>query len=66
MEIIGLPLSIALQELEIAPIIIETAPPFAPKNRVPVWGEPRVLRVREGENGVELLVARELLREDSA
>ncbi len=65
MDILGLPLPLALELLETEPIIIETAPPFAPKNRVLIWGEARVLRVVKRENGLELLVARELLSEDS-
>jgi hypothetical protein len=69
MEIIGLPLPLALELLgstsDSAPTIVETAPPFLPKNRVPVWGEARVLRVRETEGQVELVVARELLAEET-
>ena len=64
MDILGLPLSLALELLDSEPKIIETAPPFAPKNRVPIWGEARVLRVLERESGLELLVARELLGEE--
>lgn len=63
MNLLGLSLPLALELLESEPHIIETAPPFAPKNRVPVWGEARVLRVVERESGLELLVARELLGE---
>ena len=64
-EILGLPLPLALQILESDPIIVETAPPLVPKNRVPLWGESRVLRVRDREGHLELLVARELLSEDT-
>ncbi len=66
MDILGLPLPLALELLETAPTIIETAPPFAPKNRVQAWGEPRVLRVVERESGLELLVARELLSDEAS
>lgn len=62
-DLLGLPLPLALEMLKSTPVVVETAPPFAPKNRVPVWGEERVLRVREREGEVELLVARELLSE---
>lgn len=64
MEIIGLKLPDALAILPAPPTIIETAPPFPSKTRIPIWGEPRVLRVVEREGGLELLVARELLGED--
>jgi hypothetical protein len=63
LELLGLPLPIALEMLDSTPVVVETAPPLPPKNRVPVWGEARVLRAREREGGVELLVARELLSE---
>lgn len=43
----------------------ETAPPFTPKFRRPIFGELRVLRVRPtGDNTLQLLVARELLDEE--
>lgn len=44
--------------------VVETAPPFQPKFRRPLWGDLRVLRVRPREDGVEFLVARELLGEE--
>ncbi|RYG68147.1 hypothetical protein EON80_12255 [bacterium] len=66
LELIGLPLSVAHERLPTPPVVVETAPPFAPKNRVPVWGELRVLRAREREGQLELLVARELLAEDAS
>ncbi len=64
MEIIGLPLSLALEMLGESPEIIETAPPFVSKTRVPVWGELRVLRATQNEGRIQLLVARELLGEE--
>ncbi len=66
MQLIGIPLSLALETLSEPPTIIETAPPFPSKTRIPTWGEWRVLRVREIENRLELLVARELLGETAA
>ena len=66
MEIIGLPLSDALEMLPSAPSLIETAPPFPSKTRIPIWGEARVLRVLERDGMFELLVARELLGEEKA
>jgi hypothetical protein len=63
--VIGLPLPLALELLDSTPTVVETAPPFLPKNRVPVWGEARVLRVREAEGQLELVVARELLAEET-
>ncbi len=44
--------------------VIETAPPFTPRHYIPVWGEWRVLRAKEQNDSIELLVARELLREE--
>ena len=44
--------------------VIETAPPFTPRHYTPIWGQWRVLRSCESEGRVELLVARELLREE--
>ena len=66
MHLLGLPLPLALNELgERETRIIETAPPFAPRHYTPIWGELRILRARETADGVlELLVARELLREE--
>ncbi len=64
MEIIGLPLSLALEMLDETPLIIETAPPFVSKTRIPVWGEKRVVRATKNEGRLELLVARELLGEE--
>ncbi|PQV64723.1 hypothetical protein B1R32_104222 [Abditibacterium utsteinense] len=64
MEIIGLPLFLALEMLDEAPIVVRTAPPFVSKTRIPIWGEERVVRVTTGEGRLELLVARELLGED--
>ncbi len=52
----------ATQNLDLK--IIETAPPFVPKNRAPIWGEWRVLRARKTENTLELLIAREQLGEE--
>jgi hypothetical protein len=43
--------------------IVETAPPFQKRGFEQVWGEARVLRWREDGSAVELLVARELLKE---
>ncbi len=78
MELIGLPLSLALETLAHqatahqatahqatgeTPTIIYTAPPFVSKTRVPTWGEARVLRVTRHQDRLELLVARELLGE---
>jgi hypothetical protein len=43
----------------------ETAPPFTPKFRRPIFGEFRVLRVcPTGDNTLQLLAARELLGEE--
>ncbi len=64
MEIIGLPLSLALEILDETPIVVDTAPPFVSKTRIPIWGEERVLRATRKEGRLELLVARELLGED--
>lgn len=64
MNLLGLALPRALELLEGKAIVLETAPPFAPKGRVPVWGEARVVRVRETADATELLVARELLGEE--
>ena len=44
--------------------IVETAPPREPRHYTPEWGDWRVVRERELENGVlQLTVARELLKE---
>ena len=67
MSLLNLPLAVAVslagaRELE----IIETAPPREPRHYTPVWGEWRVIRERELENGaLQLTVARELLKEIS-
>ena len=63
MELIGLPLAVALEMLPETPLISETAPPRAPKH-LQTWGELRVLRVVQGPQRLELLVARELLGEE--
>jgi len=48
-------------------VIVRSAPPFHPRGYTPFWGEERVVRVRELEDGrVELCVARELLGEERA
>ena len=45
--------------------IVETAPPFVPRGYVPIWGQKRVVRLRELPDGaLEIVVARELLREE--
>ena len=44
--------------------IIETMPPREPRHYTPEWGDWRVVRERELENGaLQLTVARELLKE---
>ena len=44
--------------------IVETAPPREPRHYTPEWGDWRVVRERELENGaLQLTVARELLKE---
>lgn len=46
--------------------IVETAPPREPRHYTPEWGDWRVVRERELENGaLQLTVARELLKEHS-
>ncbi len=48
-------------------VVIESAPPFHPRGYTPFWGEARVIRGRELEQGrVELLVVRELVGEERA
>lgn len=70
MNVIGLSLSQARELLgellgERAIEVVETAPPWEPRHYTPIWGEWRVVRTRERTDGqLELLVARELLRED--
>ena len=64
MEIIGLPLSHALEMLDEAPIVVHTVPPFVSKTRIPIWGEERVVRATTTQGRLELLVARELLGEE--
>ena len=65
MSLLNLPLDVAAsladdRELE----IVETAPPREPRHYTPVWGDWRVVRERELENGkLQLTVARELLQE---
>jgi hypothetical protein len=44
--------------------VVETGPPFEPRHYTPIWGEWRVLRAQEQNGILELLVARELLREE--
>ena len=67
MSLLNLPLNVAraqcgARELE----IVETAPPREPRHYTPEWGDWRVVRERELENGVlQLTVARELLKEHS-
>ena len=67
MSLLNLPLDVAVglagkRELE----IIETAPPREPRHYTPEWGDWRVVRERETENGaLQLTVARELLKEIS-
>jgi len=68
-SILGLPLQNALDSLgdgrEI--VVVRSAPPFHPRGYTPFWGEERVVRVREFEDGrVEVCVARELLGEERA
>lgn len=54
---------VELKNVGCAVQIVETAPPFQKRGFTQVWGEMRVLRCAEKEGAVELVVARELLKE---
>ncbi len=66
---LGLTLENARQMLDssVQIVVIESAPPFFARGYTPFWGAWRVVRARELEGeGVELLVARELVGEERA
>ena len=65
MSLLNLTLAEAFVECgERALQIVETAPPREPHHYTPLWGEWRVVRERELDDGtLQLTVARELLKE---
>lgn len=65
-SLLGLSLEAATESLgDHKFLVVQTEPPFTPRHYTPIWGEQRVLRVRElPDNCIEVLVGYELLREE--